>query len=65
MNNNVNKCPNLETSRLLLRELSSDDADELFQVFSEEETTHYVPREIHIDKTDKVNHLEKELLLKN
>jgi ribosomal-protein-alanine N-acetyltransferase len=54
----INICPNLETSRLLLRELSLADADELFQVFSDEETTHFVPRERHTDKTATVNHLK-------
>jgi [ribosomal protein S5]-alanine N-acetyltransferase len=59
MDNKINKCPNLETSRLLLREVCLADADELFQVFSDEETTHHVPREIHETKADTLNHLEK------
>lgn len=51
-------CPNLETPRLLLRKLSLADVDDLFQVFSDEETTNYVPREKHDDKMATINHLE-------
>lgn len=58
MNTKINICPELETSRLLLRELCAADADELFQVLSDDETTHFVPRERHIDKTATVNHIE-------
>ena len=58
MNSQVNTCPNLETSRLLLRKLSLNDTDELFEVFSDEETTHYVPREKHDDKTVTMDYLE-------
>lgn len=41
-----------------MRKLSITDADELFEVFSEEETTLHVPREKHNDKTDTINYLE-------
>jgi [ribosomal protein S5]-alanine N-acetyltransferase len=58
VNNKINICPELETPRLLLRELCLADAEELFQVFSDEETTHFVPRARHTDKTATVNHLE-------
>ena len=58
MNRSVNICPDIETSRLFLRKLSLTDADELFEVFSDEETTHYVPREKHEDKMVTTNHLE-------
>ena len=58
MNSQVNTCPNLETSRLLLRKLSLNDTDELFEVFSDDETTHYVPREKHDDKTVTMDYLE-------
>lgn len=51
-------CPNLETPQLLLRKLSLADADDLFQVFSDEETTNYVPREKHADKMVTSSHLE-------
>jgi ribosomal-protein-alanine N-acetyltransferase len=51
-------CPSLETTRLLLRKLSLIDADDLYQVFSDEETTNYVPREKHPDKMTTINHLE-------
>lgn len=51
-------CPNLETPRLLLRKLSLADADDLFYVFSDEETTNYVPREKHADKMVTINHIE-------
>ncbi|MCM0650240.1 GNAT family N-acetyltransferase [Clostridium swellfunianum] len=51
-------CPNLETPRLLLRKLSLEDADDLFVVFSDEETTNHVPREKHEDKMVTSNHLE-------
>jgi ribosomal-protein-alanine N-acetyltransferase len=61
LNKLINNCPNLETSRLLLRELSLNDADELFHVFSDEETTHYVPREKHIDKTITRKYLENRI----
>lgn len=58
MSTQANTCPNLETSRLFLRELSLADADELFEVFSDEETTQYVSRERHVDKSVTINHLE-------
>lgn len=51
-------CPTLETPRLSLRKLSLADADDLFQVFSDEKTTKYVPREKHVDKMLTINHLE-------
>ncbi|MBL4933500.1 GNAT family N-acetyltransferase [Clostridium paridis] len=51
-------CPSLETTRLLLRKLSITDVDELFEVFSDEETTYYVPREKHEDKNVTYNHLK-------
>ncbi|HHV19728.1 MAG TPA: GNAT family N-acetyltransferase [Thermoanaerobacterales bacterium] len=58
LNWQLNTCPNLGTSRLLLRKLSLNDADELFQVFSDEETTHYVPREKHDNMTVTIDYLE-------
>ncbi len=58
MNMHVNTCPTLETSRLILRKLSLTDADELFEVFSDEKTTHHVPREKHMDKSATVAHIE-------
>jgi [ribosomal protein S5]-alanine N-acetyltransferase len=61
LNRLVNTCPSLETSRLLLRKLSLADADELFQVFSDEETTHHVPREKHVDRTVTINYLENRI----
>ncbi len=44
-------CPDLETTRLLLRKLSPDDTDALFKVFSDEKTTLHVPRERHDDRS--------------
>lgn len=58
MNSKVNICPNLETARLLLRELSIVDTDELFRVFSDEETTHFVSREVHVDNTVTISYLD-------
>ena len=55
---NAMPCPDLETRRLLLRKLSLADVDDLFQVFSDVETTVYVPRNKHVDKTETLNHLK-------
>ncbi len=51
-------CPDLETSRLFLKKISVADADELFEVFSDEETTRYVPRKKHEDRLATIQHLE-------
>lgn len=52
-----NICPDLETSRLLLRKLSQADADDLYYVFSDEKTTHFVPRERHENKSVTIKHI--------
>ncbi|MDD7795361.1 GNAT family N-acetyltransferase [Clostridium sp. 'White wine YQ'] len=58
MSAQVGNCPSLETTRLLLRKLSITDVDELFEVFSDEETTYHVPREKHENKNVTYNHLK-------
>lgn len=41
--------PNLETERLILRELTQDDAESVFNCFSHEEVTRYYGQEPFID----------------
>lgn len=54
-------CSNLETSRLFLRILELTDSDELYEVYSDEETTHHVPRKKHENKNITINYLEKRI----
>ncbi|QOS97944.1 GNAT family N-acetyltransferase [Brevibacterium sp. JNUCC-42] len=53
--------PVLVTKRLMLLHLSLHQADDLFEIFSKEETTHHVPRKIHKTKLDTVLYLEKRM----
>ncbi|KFN03368.1 N-acetyltransferase [Bacillus clarus] len=49
---NINEVQKLETKRILLRKLELQDLDNLFQVYSDPQTTTYVPREVHKTKDE-------------
>ncbi|PEY32441.1 GNAT family N-acetyltransferase [Bacillus cereus] len=58
MQNNY-ELPNLETKRLLLTKLDMSHLDDLFEVYSEPQTTRYVPRNVHENKEETHSLLEK------
>ncbi|MDA2067766.1 GNAT family N-acetyltransferase [Bacillus cereus] len=49
---NTYEIPKLETKRLLLKKLDFHDLDDLFEVYSDLQTTTYVPREVHKNKDE-------------
>ncbi|WP_243524986.1 GNAT family N-acetyltransferase [Bacillus pseudomycoides] len=56
---NSYELPNLETKRLLLTKLDMSHLDDLFEVYSEPQTTTYVPRNVHENKEETHSLLEK------
>ncbi|KEK24030.1 GNAT family N-acetyltransferase [Bacillus gaemokensis] len=56
---NKNEIQKLETKRLLLKKLDLYDLDNLFEVYSDPQTTTHVPREVHKTKDETRILLEK------
>jgi len=56
---NFNPFPILSTTRLLLRKLTTDDADDLFIMRSDRRTMRYVPRPIAQEKKDVLELIER------
>ncbi len=56
---NSYELPKLETKRLLLTKLDMSHLDDLFEVYSNPQTTTYVPRNIHENKEETHSLLEK------
>jgi [ribosomal protein S5]-alanine N-acetyltransferase len=55
---NFNPFPILESGRLLLRQLSINDADEVFSLRSNPHTMKYIPRPLAKTKSDAIEHIE-------
>ncbi|MEN1938905.1 GNAT family N-acetyltransferase [Paenibacillus sp. 102] len=49
---NTNEIQKLETKRFLLKKLDLYDLDSLFKIYSDPQTTTYVPREVHKTKDE-------------
>ena len=54
---NFHPFKNLETERLLLREITVDDADEIFSLRGNPETMKYIPRPLAKTKEDALEHI--------
>lgn len=60
---NFNPFPEIQTERLILRKLTSDDKEALFEMRSNPEVMKYIPRPLAVTIDDALAHLEMSLKL--